>query len=76
MWFKRARMQLCVSKDSYHFVHLHEFLVLLVELLVFDVQHHFKTLQLLLQIERVGVRLKAHGKRGFSFCLMTQTSCS
>lgn len=43
------------SKTSYQFVYVHEFLVLLMNLLVFDVQHHFKAFKLLLQIKGVRV---------------------
>ena len=42
---------------SHHCVHLQEFLFLLVELFVLDIQDHLKALQLLLQIQRVGVLL-------------------
>lgn len=60
------------NSHSYHFVHLHEFLVLLVQLIIFDFQHHFKTFQLLLQIESLGVLLKEHKKmkRSFPFSLL------
>lgn len=43
--------------DAHQLVHLHELLVLLVQLVVLDLEHHLKALQLLLQVHRVGVLL-------------------
>lgn len=46
------------ESGSHQFVHLHQLLLLLVELFVFDIQHHLETLQLLLQVEGVSVLLQ------------------
>lgn len=46
------------SIDSHQFVHVHELLLLLVQLVVLDLQNHLQALQLLLQVERVGVLLQ------------------
>lgn len=42
---------------AHQLVELHGHLLMLVQLLVLDVQHHFEALQLLLQIQSVGVLL-------------------
>lgn len=46
------------SALSHQLVQLHGHLLLLVQLLVLDVQHHFEALQLLLQVQSVGVLLR------------------
>lgn len=46
------------SSASHQLVQLHHHLLLLVQLLVLDVQHHFEALQLLLQIQSVGILLQ------------------
>lgn len=53
-------VRVCVhfESGSHQFVHLHQLLLLLVELFVFDIQHHLETLQLLLQVEGVSVLLQ------------------
>lgn len=48
------RKQIC----THQFVHLHQLLLLLMQLVVLDLQHHLQTLQLLLQVH--GVRVLLH----------------
>lgn len=38
---------------THQFVHLHQLLLLLMQLVVLDLQHHLQTLQLLLQVHCV-----------------------
>lgn len=45
----------CTS--SYQLFQFYQLLLLLVELLVFDVQNHFEAVQLLFQVQSVGVSL-------------------
>lgn len=54
-----ARIIICFN--PHQFVYLHQLFLLLVELFVFDIQHHFEALQLLLQIQ--GVRVFLQGQR-------------
>lgn len=50
-----------ICSDPHQFVYLHQLFLLLVELFVFDIQHHFEAFQLLLQIQ--GVRVFLQGQR-------------
>lgn len=64
-WMSVNYMSLTVNGwgiyGAHKFVHLHEFVVLLVQLFVLDLQYYFEVLQLLLQIQ--GVFLEWHNKR-------------
>lgn len=54
---RNVHSSVCVCVCPHQSVHLHQFLVLLVELAGFDLQNHSQALQLLLQIHHVRVPL-------------------
>lgn len=53
----------CGIYGAHHFGHLHQFVVLLVQLFVLDIQHYLEALQFLFQIQGVGVLLEQNKKR-------------
>ena len=58
--------------SSHQFVNFHQLLLLLVELFVFDIQHHFEAVQLLLQIQGVGVLLESQDVQYYDVTLIQQ----